>query len=100
LKDDTFSLEASLLENLMKQIATLASVYHKPPDAFVMRAAPANQLTEDGDEEDVVEEVYDDEDEAEATGACILQFFKYRNVHHRCCDRSYCFCWRRWNGSS
>jgi len=37
ITDDTFSLEPSLLEDLMSQIATLSSIYFKPPEAFVIK---------------------------------------------------------------
>jgi AP-1 complex subunit beta-1 len=60
IADDTFSLESSLLDELMKQIATLASVYHKPPEAFVVRALPAASGEE---EEDIIEEYFDEEGE-------------------------------------
>jgi len=36
IADDTFTVEASLLDQLLGQIATLASIYHKPPDAFIL----------------------------------------------------------------
>lgn len=60
IADDTFSLEPSLLDELMKQIATLASVYHKPPEAFVVRALPAASGEE---EEDIIEEYLDEDGE-------------------------------------
>ena len=37
IEDDTFRLDPSLLTVLIGQIATLSSVYHKPPEAFVVR---------------------------------------------------------------
>jgi AP-1 complex subunit beta-1 len=37
IEDDTFRLEPQLLNTLIAQIATLSSVYHKPPEAFVVR---------------------------------------------------------------
>ncbi len=51
--DDTFSLDATLLEDLMGQIATLSSIYHKPPEAFVMKNL-AQASTEDDDYDDDV----------------------------------------------
>jgi AP-1 complex subunit beta-1 len=55
IADDTFSLEPSLLEDLMSQLATLSSVYHKPPEAFVMKAL-VQSLGEGDDDEDLMEE--------------------------------------------
>jgi AP-1 complex subunit beta-1 len=52
--DDTFSLEPTLLEDLMGQLATLASIYHKPPEAFVMKSFVHS--TVDGEEEEEVME--------------------------------------------
>jgi AP-1 complex subunit beta-1 len=37
ITDDTFSLEPAILEDLIGQISTLASIYHKPPEAFIMK---------------------------------------------------------------
>jgi len=39
IEDDTFRLEPSLLNVLIGQIATLSSVYHKSPEAFVVRGS-------------------------------------------------------------
>ena len=62
IEDDTFRLEPSLLNTLMRQIATLSSVYHKPPEAFVVRGArDAGTGDEDDDEEE--EEEYEDEND-------------------------------------
>ena len=62
IEDDTFRLDPSLLNILIAQIATLSSVYHKPPEAFVVRGRGAGSglgLGGDDDDED------DDEYEAE-----------------------------------
>ena len=48
--DDTFQLEPSLLEDLMNQIATLASIYHKPPEAFVVKTVAAHAAADEEDE--------------------------------------------------
>ncbi|KAK7308918.1 hypothetical protein RJT34_05257 [Clitoria ternatea] len=48
ITDDSNQLEPSLLDELLANIATLSSVYHKPPDAFVTRVHSAAR-TEDGD---------------------------------------------------
>ncbi|KAG8382206.1 hypothetical protein BUALT_Bualt05G0052600 [Buddleja alternifolia] len=37
ISDDSNQLDPSLLDELLANIATLSSVYHKPPDAFVTR---------------------------------------------------------------
>ena len=37
ISDSTIKLEESLLEELLSQISTLASVYHKPPESFVSK---------------------------------------------------------------
>ncbi|XP_022157680.1 beta-adaptin-like protein B [Momordica charantia] len=47
--DDSNLLDSSLLDELLANIATLSSVYHKPPEAFVTRAKPAAQRTDDED---------------------------------------------------
>jgi AP-1 complex subunit beta-1 len=57
IEDDTFRLDPTLLNVLIGQIATLSSVYHKPPEAFVVRRA-AGIATDDDDGEDD-----DDDDE-------------------------------------
>lgn len=62
IEDDTFRLEPSLLTTLIGQIATLSSVYHKPPDAFVIRGATdVSGVYEDEEEDD--EEDYEDEND-------------------------------------
>lgn len=47
ISDDTNNLEPLLLEDLLAQMSTLASVYHKPPETFVNRAHLAVQKAED-----------------------------------------------------
>ncbi|TYI34752.1 hypothetical protein ES332_A03G031200v1 [Gossypium tomentosum] len=49
ISDDSNQLDSTLLDELLANIATLSSVYHKPPDAFVTRAKTATQKTEDDD---------------------------------------------------
>lgn len=57
IEDDTFRLDPSLLNALIGQIATLSSIYHKPPEAFVVRRAAGNMSgTELGEDDE------DDED--------------------------------------
>ncbi|KAK4795703.1 hypothetical protein SAY86_028029 [Trapa natans] len=47
ISDDSNQLDPSLLDELLSNIATLSSVYHKPPDAFVTRVKTATQRSED-----------------------------------------------------
>ncbi|GLT78209.1 hypothetical protein SLA2020_497500 [Shorea laevis] len=49
ISDDSNQLDPSLLDELLVNIATLSSVYHKPPDAFVTRVKTTTQKTEDDD---------------------------------------------------
>ena len=69
IEDDTFRLEPNLLNALVGQIATLSSIYHKPPEAFVVRAkrspvgaddvlgvGDVGEGIEEGDEEDYEDE--------------------------------------------
>ncbi|KAG8486815.1 hypothetical protein CXB51_020342 [Gossypium anomalum] len=49
ISDNSNQLDTSLLDELRANIATLSSVYDKPPDAFVTRAKTASQRTEDDD---------------------------------------------------
>lgn len=73
IEDDTFRLEPNLLNVLVGQIATLSSIYHKPPEAFVVRAkrspveggdlgvGDVGEEIEEGDEE----EEYEDENDVD-----------------------------------
>ena len=54
--DDTFTIEPALLEELMQQISTLASIYHKPPEAFVMKSLHISNAGEEEEEVEVDEE--------------------------------------------
>ncbi|OIW11125.1 hypothetical protein TanjilG_22932 [Lupinus angustifolius] len=49
ITDDSNQLEPSLLDELLANIATLSSVYHKPPEAFVTRVLSSAQRTEEED---------------------------------------------------
>ncbi|CAI8601290.1 unnamed protein product [Vicia faba] len=55
INDDSNNLDPSLLDELLVNIATLSSVYHKPPEAFVTRTHSSAQKTEDDDYPDVSE---------------------------------------------
>jgi AP-1 complex subunit beta-1 len=50
ISDDSNQLDPSLLDELLANIATLASVYHKPPESFVSRAKVTAQRPEDDEE--------------------------------------------------
>ncbi|CAM9621377.1 unnamed protein product [Chrysoparadoxa australica] len=65
IADDTFMLEPQLLESLIGQIATLSSVYYKPPEAFVTKVVRVRGDSED----DSTEEYYDDDEDDEEGGA-------------------------------
>lgn len=62
IEDDTFKLEPALLNILIGQIATLSSIYHKPPDSFVVRRRAGLPTEEDDeDDEDDDEDEYDED---------------------------------------
>ena len=71
---DTFDIESSLLDELISNISTLASVYHKPPDAFAPRkkgiAGTNNSDDSDdsGDDSDEYEDS-DDSDDSDDSGS-------------------------------
>ena len=50
ISDDSNQLDPSLLDELLANIATLASVYHKPPESFVSRAKVTAPRAEDDEE--------------------------------------------------
>ncbi|MGK3743333.1 MAG: AP-1 complex subunit beta-1 [Bacillariaceae sp.] len=62
IEDDTFRLDPGLLNVLIGQIATLSSVYHKPPEAFVVRRAAGISADDDEDDDDDDDENYEDGD--------------------------------------
>jgi len=63
IEDDTFRLDSGLLNVLIGQIATLSSVYHKPPEAFVVRREAG--ISADDDEDDDGDGDDDDENYGE-----------------------------------
>ena len=63
IEDDTFKLEPNLLKVLIGQIATLSSIYHKPPEAFVVRANARVDLTPSATDDPIDEEDYEDEND-------------------------------------
>jgi AP-1 complex subunit beta-1 len=56
--DDTFVLEPALLDELISQISTLSSIYHKPAEAFVMKSLQlsSNEAEEEEDQDEDQEE--------------------------------------------
>jgi len=65
IEDDTSKLEPALLDQLIGQIATLSSIYHKPPEVFVTRA----NIKTVGDSEDDDADVYEDENDTGSAAA-------------------------------
>ncbi|CAK9141915.1 unnamed protein product [Ilex paraguariensis] len=59
ISDDSNQLDSSLLDELLANIATLSSVYHKPPDTFVTRVK-TTQRTEEEEYPDGSETGYSD----------------------------------------
>ncbi|ONK63822.1 uncharacterized protein A4U43_C07F19300 [Asparagus officinalis] len=49
ISDDSNNLDPSLPDELLANIATLSSVYHKPPEAFVSRAKSATSRSDEDD---------------------------------------------------
>lgn len=49
ITDDSNQLDPTLLDELLANIATLSSVYHKPPEVFVTRVKTTAQKTDDDD---------------------------------------------------
>ena len=71
IEDDTFRLDPQLLNTLVPQIATLSSIYHKPPEAFVVRTYDRYPAAIDDDHDDEDEE-YEDSNQIEENGAIDL----------------------------
>lgn len=47
ISDDSNQLDSSLLDELLANISTLSSVYHKPPETFVSRVKAAPRADDD-----------------------------------------------------
>ncbi|XP_031259500.1 beta-adaptin-like protein C [Pistacia vera] len=60
ITDDSNQLDSSLLDELLANIATLSSVYHKPPEAFVTRVKTTAPKTEDDDYPNGIDTGYSD----------------------------------------
>ncbi|XP_010266891.1 PREDICTED: beta-adaptin-like protein C [Nelumbo nucifera] len=69
ISDDSNQLDPSLLDELLANIATLSSVYHKPPDAFVSRVKTAVQRPEDDEYPDGGETGYSETPSHAADGS-------------------------------
>jgi len=69
--DDTFVIEPVLLDELIGQISTLSSIYHKPADAFVMKSLnlTAPEEEEEDNEDDVTNGNGDGEEESQVYAA-------------------------------
>lgn len=67
--DDTSNLEPALLDELISQISTLASVYHKPADSFVVKT-----LHETAEEEEEEEEAEDGVGAYDSTGTATATY--------------------------
>jgi len=63
ISDDTSRIEPSLLKVLTKNISTLSSVYHKPPEAFVSIAPRHFDSSKEDEEDEEPEEGSDAEEE-------------------------------------
>lgn len=57
---------------MIGQIATLSSIYHKPPEAFVVRAHSQSRLIRQSEEEEGDEQDYEDENDVDADGGVDL----------------------------
>ncbi|KAL5552026.1 hypothetical protein UlMin_002202 [Ulmus minor] len=69
ITDDSNQLDSSLLDELLANIATLSSVYHKPPEAFVTRVKTTTPRTEDEDYGEGSEAGYSESSAQVADGA-------------------------------
>ena len=69
ISDDSNQLDPSLLDELLANIATLSSVYHKPPEAFVTRAKSATPRADDDDYPDGGETAYSESPSQGINGA-------------------------------
>jgi len=70
--DDTTSLDPALLEELISQISTLSSIYHKPADSFVIKTIPVGGEDDEEEEEYEAEggaDVYDSSGQTQASYA-------------------------------
>lgn len=69
ISDDSNQIDPTLLDELLANIATLSSVYHKPPEAFVTRVKTITQRTEDDEYPEGTEPGYSESSSSVADGA-------------------------------
>lgn len=69
ISDDSNQIDPTLLDELLANIATLSSVYHKPPEAFVTRVKTATQRSEDDEYPEGTEAGYSESSAHVADGA-------------------------------
>lgn len=69
ISDDSNQLDPTLLDELLANIATLSSVYHKPPEAFVTRVKTTTQRTDDDEYPEGTEPGYSESPAHVADGA-------------------------------
>jgi AP-1 complex subunit beta-1 len=67
ISDDTFQLDSTLLDNLMSQISTLSSVYHKPPEFFIKDHKTVKRKDKGEKKQGEEEESEEEESEEEAS---------------------------------
>ncbi|KAG8063343.1 hypothetical protein GUJ93_ZPchr0003g18524 [Zizania palustris] len=65
ISDDSNQLDSSLLDDLLANISTLSSVYHKPPEAFVSRVKTAPRA----DDEELADTAYSESPSQGVDGA-------------------------------
>ena len=65
IKDDTGKLEPALLDDLIENIATLASIYHKPPEAFVTKTVTGIRR---GSDDEAYSDYSDEDDYSDGDG--------------------------------
>ncbi|KAL5713960.1 hypothetical protein ACHQM5_015986 [Ranunculus cassubicifolius] len=69
ISDDSNQIDPTLLDELLANIATLSSVYHKPPEAFVSRLKTAIQRPDDEEYPDGSETGFSESSSHAADGA-------------------------------
>jgi len=80
--DDTSTLEPALLEELIGHISTLASVYHKPADSFVVKTIQSSSEEDDDDYEDEEDAGAGAEETYDSTGAAQSSYATNNNSNN------------------